>query len=538
MSGHGQDADDLFEAAIELGDLLAGQFGPYGRKILVRSNGSVTITGDVHRLFDAIELTHPVAQLIATGAVQQKEIVGDGSLAVVLLAAGLAERANDLLEAGFQRATVQHGFDRGRRAALEALPRYRNHVDGFDDPAIRGVARASLATEYLDADPLVDAIIEAATIVDESRRGRNRGVDLSDVEFQVWPTDDPLGVELVRGTVLAREPVSEEMARELDAPRVAVIGGGKKAGTGIEERSLRAEGGSKGKGRTEVTVQAESTATLDALAEHEAESVATQVRALVDADVDAVFTTMGVSDEAIARLTDAGIVAFRALQAGQARRVARATGASVVMEVEELTPDAVGTAGRLRVQTEGGETTVRLEACGETSVCTLVLSGAVEESIAEIERDLRTAIVTTLDAVDAGATVPGGGGIERLMARSVRDTARGHPGREAMAMESYADALEDVPRILARNAGLNPVDVLPDLRAAPDDWGLDCGIGSVRRVVPDGPQTTERVVTSAVETATDLAIQLVRIDAVLPGAPPDDENTDFTLQPDPERDVV
>ncbi|MEY7849588.1 TCP-1/cpn60 chaperonin family protein [Natrarchaeobius sp. A-rgal3] len=527
------------EGVVELGDLCASSLGPFGGETLLETDEETLVTKDIHRLIDHLELTNPGARLVASGAVEQKERIGDGSLTLIVLAAGLIERAGDLLEDGFSRRTIEQGYHRAGRAAVDVLPKHARPVDGgIEDPRIEGAIRAAFARRLATDDSLVDAVRDAADLVSSERRDRNRN-GFEDLIFEVNPERGGPPVELVRGVVLEREPVDPEMATTIDAPRIAVVGGGKKAGTGIETRDPRRAGGRSGKGRTSVSYDPDTPAALETFSERESADVARQVRALEAADVDAVFCTMGINDEAKSQLQAAGITAFRRLTSGMATHLANAVGGSIAMEVRLLEPEMVGTAGRLRTFEEDGDTYVRVDGCRDGVVGTLLFSNSIGEISAEVERDVRTAIVAALGLVDGGSVVPGGGGIETRLAAAVRDDARGTDDRQAIAMAAFADTLEDVPRALIDNAGKDSLDELTALRAAGGSSGFDCFAGEIVDTDPNGPLLPERVVRTVVESATEVACTLVRVDDVLPANRPEESAVDeIDTTPDPERDFA
>jgi chaperonin GroEL (HSP60 family) len=528
---------DVLDGAVQLGELAAALYGPDGRHKLVLTGEEPVVTSDLHQLFDTLDVDHPGAVMVGNGAVQQKESVGDGSTAVVLLARALAERADDLLSDGMHRASVADGFDRARAAAVAAVPSIASPVDGLDDPRGRATVRAALGG-YGDADRTLDAVTEAAGLVAEARRTGREGIGIDHIEFQHVADARAPRAELLRGLFLEREPVTPNTPREFEDARVAVVGGGKNAGQGIEERELKRAGGSEGEGRTEVTLNPETPEDRTMFQQREKAEVAAQVQVLADADVDVVFTAMGISDRAIAALDEAGITAFRGLQASQARQVSRATGAPVVMDLADLTPADVGTAGRLRVETEDDEY-VRIDRCPDSEVGTLLVSGTVHAGTASMQRDLMTAVVTGRTILEGGQVVPGGGGAWTQLAAAVRDEARSVPDRSAVVMDAFADALEDLPRTLARNAGGDAVDVLTALRAGGPDAVFDSDTRTVRAAGEQGPYDLAAVADGVVATASDVVVQLVRIDDVVRAADEaDDEPTDYDFRPDPERDLA
>lgn len=515
---------DVLAGAVAFRNLLAPRYGPVGQKILLADDDRAIVTSDLHRLLDEVELTHPAARMVAAGAVEQKTTIGDGSLAVALLTGALAARARDLLEESFHRATIGSGYHRAGEVAIDEVDACARPVESPDDPTIAGVARAGLASLVTEGEPgVLDAVLETARLL-HTEVSTTRTLGLDDVEFTHRHRNGG-SVELLRGAVLDESPVSETTPTDIEDAAIAVIGGGRKAGSGIEERTPRRQGGEPGEGRTEFALDAETADDVMALHSREREQVDEQIETIIEAGTDVVFCNMGISKTAQGRLRTAGIPAFRGLTSGRSRLVARATGARRVMHLAELTASDLGRAGRFRVVSDGdGTDYVRLEDCPHGEVATLLLPDVVAESRAELERDLRASVVTVLDVLQGEPVVPGGGTTEVALARTVRDAARGTDDRTALVMDAFADALEDLPRALIRNAGADPLDLLPALRTGETARTVDVATGDVVSVTPETPHHPASVFRGMIGTATDLAVQLTRIDAVL-SATDDDEDT-------------
>ena len=503
------------DAAISLAALFKTCLGPDGRNKLIATREETIVTNDIHRIFDAVDIPDPVGRFVIQHVVAQKEDVGDGSLTTLLLAGALCRNADRLLDDGYRRATIEDGYDKARAEALAELQRSERAIGERSTDrasAVRGVARGALNSFQAE---LVDIVVDAATQIHTERRKRNRGLDLSDIRIRLDDKVDDAPVELIH----------ESMARRVEQPRIAIIGGGKKAGSGIEERSLFRAGGSDGEGRTEVTFSASDADDITALREAEAAQVRAQVARLEDTRVDAVFCTMGISDVAKRLLHDADITAFRTLTETDAALLARATGGTVVLDIADLTEEAIGTA------------TVTIAGCPKGTVATLRVSGALGEYRTERERDFRAAIAVVLDVLSEETVVPAGGGIEIRLATAVREHARTVGDRRAVAMDAYADALEEIPRTLATNGGVAAIDIVTELRRC-EDSGFDTASGDVREAFPAGPLVSPRVVSTSLETATHIATRLVRIDDVLTGGEDDEwiSADEIDPRPVPSRD--
>lgn len=528
MSDGEHEDSDILAGAVHLGEFCASCLGPNGQRKLIELDDGTVVTRDIHRIFDSVRFSHPVTRLLAQRAVTQKENTGDGSLSMVVIASELADRASDLLDDGYLRRTIQDGYREANRVATERLAERADEVSLSDRPTLRDVARTALNA----ANPeLVDVIVDAATQLEDGYRSRNRDLDLPDIKLHVNNHGGSVQAELIQGTVIERDVVYDRMARTVASPTIAILGGGKKAGSGIEERSLFRAGGSKGKGRTEVTYQIEEAGDREEFNEGELEQVRKQVARLEDLDVDVLFCTMGISDAGKRLLHEAGIVAFRGLLETDAAFLARATGAAVVMDLEDIDPEDLGVAGQASVDTDSEQAVVRVTDCPNSDVATIALSGPLKEYRNERERDLRTSISSVLGVLDGDRVVPGGGQIEISAARAVRDAATGTGDRRAIPMKEFAGALETIPRALVENAGRSSVEAATAIRANDVPPSID-------RAYPDDPVLPEDVVRSTWSTATRISTRFLRIDDTLEGSEDDEwiEASEMDPRPEPSRD--
>lgn len=528
---------DVLGGTTAFRSLLASRYGPVGQKILLADEERSFVTSDLHRLLNEVELEHPAARIVASGAVEQKETVGDGSLAVVLLAGSLAAQARELLGQGLHRTTIAAGFTHAVEVATEEVAECARSVNGLNDPAMEGVARAGLASLFIENEPgVLDAVLDTVRLL--LRKVDVAGdLSLQDIEFERNPRNAG-NVELIRGTVLDESPISETTPTDLENVSVAILGGGRKAGHGIEERIPKRHGGEPGEGRTEMKLSPDTHADVIAMKRQERDQVDEQIDTVIEAGADVVFCNMGISDAARGRLRAEGIPAFRGLTSGRSRLLARATGARRIMYLADIGPSDLGRAGRFSVLTDAdGEQYVLVEDCTNGEVATLLLPDTVEDSREELERDIRAAIVTALEVLQGDPVVPGGGTIEVALAAAVREAAYGIDDRSALVMNAYADALEELAGTLARNAGADPLEVLPALRAGGTDRSFDVAASEVRPVTPETPHHPANVVRGVVRTATDLAVQLTRIDQVLSAHEEDEdaiEDPDFSPNIDSE----
>jgi chaperonin GroEL (HSP60 family) len=260
-----------------------------------------------------------------------------------------------------------------------------------------------------------------------------------------------------------------------------------------------------------------------------------ELRGLVDAIVDSganvVFCQKGIDDLVQHFLTREGVLAVRRVKKSDMRSLARATGARRVSDFGDFSAEDLGRAGLVEERDLGDETFIFVEECENPRSVSLLLRGGTEHVAEEVERAVEDAMgvvrVTLLD----GRVLPGGGATEIALAAALRDFAEGVEGREQLAVEAFADSLEVVPRTLAENAGLDPIDSLVALRArhAAGDAaaGLDAYSGEVSDMFDLHVVEPLRVKEQAIDGATEAIELVLRIDDVIAAGPLDDSGDDF-----------
>ncbi|MGM0397375.1 MAG: thermosome subunit alpha [Halobacteriota archaeon] len=475
--------------------------GPRGMdKMLVDSSGTVVITNDGATILAEMDIEHPAAQMLVEVAETQEDAVGDGTTTASVLAGQLLVRAEELLSQDVHPTTVAEGYARARDIALEAIDDLV--IDGdVDDETLERVARTSMTgkgTGHLSAEALAEYVVRAIRAVEDEE-----GVNRDDVRVHTQVGASSGATELVEGVVVDGEAMRDEMSRRVDDATVAVLD------AKIEPRETS----------TDVEYNITDVRQLDeAIAAEEAE-LGAYADALIEAGIDVLVATKDVDDRVAAQLARAGVVAFEDVSSADARAIATATGSSMLGDVRDIDADDLGFAESVRVETYGDDDLIFVEGGADAKSVTLFVRGGTEHVVDELERALGDALDVATVTITDGGVVPGAGMTEIRVADAVRDAAAGVEGRGQLAVEAFADALEVIPRTLAENMGMDPIDALVDLRAANESGSAGVVSAGETGIIADpverGIVDPAAVKREAIESATEAATMIVRIDDVI-----------------------
>ncbi|MFC6787691.1 thermosome subunit alpha [Halobaculum halobium] len=477
--------------------------GPRGMdKLLVDSSGGVVVTNDGATILREMDIEHPAAQMLVEVAETQESEVGDGTTTAAVLAGELLARAEGLLDDDVHATAVVEGYHEALRLALDAVDGLlvegevdRDALVTVAETAMTGKGTGDVATGVL-AEIVVDAVLQVA---DDGRR-----VDRDDIRVFTRTGASAAATELVRGVVFEEEPAADNMPRSVEDATVAVLD------MKLDVRS--------GEVDTEYTIT--SVEQLDAAISAEDAERRGIAETLSEAGVDVVFSSKEISDPVAAYLADAGILAFSNVKTSEARAFARATGARRLGTLDGIESGDLGTAASVRVERHGGDDVTFLDGSDDSRTVTLYVRGSTDHVVDETERAIDDALGVVVAAHADGEIVPGAGAVEIAIADRLRSGANAVTGRKSLAVEAFADAVDAIPRTLAENAGLDPIDALVDLRARHDREG-------VAGIVIDGPSVQitdprdDRVVDpaavkrEALESATEAATMILRIDDVI-----------------------
>ncbi|WP_092900551.1 thermosome subunit alpha [Halostagnicola kamekurae] len=514
----GKDAQSMnITAGKAVAESVRTTLGPKGMdKMLVDSTGSVVVTNDGVTILSEMDIDHPAANMIVEVAQTQEDEVGDGTTSAVVVSGELLKRAEELLDQDIHATTLAQGYRQAAEEATEALEEIAIEVDEDDTEVLEQIASTAMTGKGAEnaRDLLSELVVQAVQTVSD-----DGDVDTDNIKVEKVVGGSIENSELVEGVIVDKERVSDNMPYFAEDANVAIVDGALE----VKETEIDAE------------VNVTDPDQLQQFMEQEEAQLEEMATTLADVGADVVFVDGGIDDMAQHYLAQEGIIAVRRVKSSDQGQLARATGASPVTTVDDLTEDDLGFAGSVAQKDIAGDQRIFVEDVDDAKAVTLILRGGTEHVIDEVDRAIEDSLGVVQATIEDGKVVAGGGAPEVELSLALRDHADSVGGREQLAIEAFADALEVVPRTLAENAGLDPIDSLVELRSAHDGGdtaaGLDAYTGDTIDMDAEGVYEPLRVKTQAIESATEAAVMLLRIDDViaageLKGGAPDDDDDD------------
>lgn len=499
-----QDAQFLnIAAARALAETVWSTLGPKGMdKMLVSSLGDVTVTNDGVTILQEMDINNPTARMIIEVAETQQNEAGDGTTTAVVIAGDLLKNAEDLLNQDIHPTTIIRGFTLASERAREEIDAIAHPVDLDDEGLLRQVGETSMTgtaveTNYeLLAYLVVDAV-QAVTV--EAADGTNVP-DLLYTNIETKEGGSVAESRVVSGGVIDKDPVNTDMQTDFKAADVLLLN----ELIMVERTGVNTE------------FQLDSPDHLQNILDSEEDQLREKVQQIKDTGADVVFSHEGIDDRAEYMLAKEGIMAVERIEKPTISFLTEVIGATLVEDLDDATTDDLGSGSVQR--TDDG--LFHVEGTGEESHgVTILLRGSTEHVVDELERVVEDALAVVGQTVSHGQLLAGGGHVEIELARRLRDYADSIPGREQLAVEAFADSLEVVPRLLADNAGLDPIDTLVHLRTANENGhegaGLDLNTGEVGDTFEAGIIEPAYAKTQALASATEVATLILKIDDVI-----------------------
>ena len=476
--------------------------GPRGMdKMLVSDSGDVVITNDGATILNEMDIEHPAAQMIVEVAQTQEEEVGDGTTTAAVLAGQLLAKAESLLDDDVHPTTIVEGYHEAARLALEAIEAVTLEEE-LDDELLVNVAESSMTgkgTGDIEAGALAQTVVETVRQVEGEA-----GVDRDAITIRTQTGAGASATELVQGVISEEEPLHDDMPRRVENASIAVLD----LDLEVREAEIDAE--------YDIT----SVEQLNEAIEAEEAELRGYAETLVDAGIDVAFVTGDVEDLVASHLAKAGVLAFDGVDSDEIRAIGRATGARTVGTLSDLEEDDLGAADNVHVERFGEDELTFIEGGAAAETVTIFARGGTAHVTDELERALMDALDVVTAALDEGGAVPGAGATEIAIADHIRARAASVEGRKQLAIEAYADAVDVLPRTLAENTGMDPIDALVDLRSTHDAEGRaglisEGQTGHVGDPIEYGVLDPAAVKREAVESATEAATMIARIDDVI-----------------------
>ncbi|BDC19280.1 thermosome subunit beta [Acidianus sp. HS-5] len=501
---YGKEAVRLNIAAVKaVEEALKSTYGPRGMdKMLVDSLGDITITNDGATILDKMDLQHPAAKLLVQIAKGQDEETADGTKTAVILAGELVKKAEDLLYKDIHPTIIISGYKKAEEVALKTIQEIAQPVSINDTDLLKKVAITSLSSKSVAGarEYLADIVVKAVTQVSELR-GDKWYVDLDNIQIVKKAGGGINDTQLVYGIIVDKEVVHPGMPKRIENAKIALL-----------DASLEAE-----KPELDAEIRINDPSQMQKFLEEEDNLLKEKVDKIVATGANVVICQKGIDEVAQSYLAKKGILAVRRAKKSDLEKLARATGGRVVSNIDELSSQDLGYAALVEERKVGEDKMVFVEGAKNPKAISILIRGGLERVVDETERALRDALGTVADVIKDGRAVAGGGAIEIEIAKALRKYAPQVGGKEQLAIESYASALESLVMILIENAGFDPIDLLMKLRSAHENennkWiGVDLYAGQPVDMWQKGVIDPALVKMNAIKAATEAVTLILRID--------------------------
>jgi len=490
-------------AAKLVADAVRTTLGPKGMdKMLVDSLGDVTITNDGATILNEMQIEHPAAKMMAEVAKTQDESVGDGTTTAVIIAGELLKEAEKLLEKQIHPTVITKGFRMAKIKALDILEKLSTEVSIKDEKILKRIANTAMTGKSAEraSEKLTELAVKSVTIIYDRKTNE---IDTDNIKIEKKQGGSMADTELIEGIVLDKEVVHSGMPKRIEKAKIALLD------SALEVKEL--EGDAK--------ISIDSPEKLHAFLDEEEKSLKEMVNTVIKSGASVVFCQKGIDDVAQHYMAKANILAARRAKKSDMEKLSRATGAKIVTNIKDLSRNDLGYAGIVQEKKIAGDEMIFVERCKEPKAVTILIRGGREHVVDEVERAMEDAIKGVAAALELGKIVPGGGAVEVQVARQLRKYAESFKGREQLAVNAFAEAMEIVPKSLAENAGLDPIDKLAQLRSEHDKKrtvaGLDVFTGKVNNMMNLGVIEPLKIKLQALKSASEVSEMILRIDDMI-----------------------
>ncbi len=505
----GQDAlkANIMAAKI-IAESVRSSLGPKGMdKMLVDGFGDVTITNDGATILDEMEVQHPAAKMMVEVAKTQDDEVGDGTTTSVVVAGELLKKAEELIDQGIHPTVIVDGYRQASNRALEVLDEIAIKIDPIDKATLRKVAEVSLASKILaeDKEAMAELAVNAILQVAEKTPDGYK-VDIDDVKVEKKPGESLTDTALIKGIVLDKEIVHPGMPKRVEDAKIALV-----------DAPLEVE-----KTEFDAKINIENPEQMKAFLDEEEKMLKDMTDKVSNSGANVLLCEKGIDDVAQHYLAKKGILAVRRVKQSDMEKLVKATGGKVVSNVNDLRPEDLGFAKLVEERKVADDKMTFVEGSKNPKAVTILVRGGSERLVDEAERAIHDALCVVRDVVLDPRVVAGGGAPEAEVARRLREHAQKLSGKEQLAVIAFGEALETLPTALAENAGLDPIDILVQLRAAHEKgqlWaGVDVNESKVADLKERGVLEPLGVKVQVIKSAAEAAGMILKIDDVIAAA--------------------
>lgn len=493
-------------AARAVADAVRTTLGPKGMdKMLTDSLGDVVITNDGVTILEEMEIEHPAAKMLVEVAKTQNKEVGDGTTTAVIIAGALLKESESLLDQNVHPTIVASGYRLAKDKALETLNKIAMSVTLKDAKVLEKTALTAITGKSAEAakEPLAKIAVDAVTSVAEENGKGKIVVDIDNVKMEKKPGASTEETELIKGIIVDKERVHAGMPSKVANAKIALLD----AALEIKETE------------TDAQIRITDPAQLQAFVASEEKMLRDMVEKVVASGANVLFCQKGIDDIAQHFLAKNKIYSARRVKKSDMDALARATGGRVVTSINDLEQGDLGFAGLVEEVKISGEAMTFVRECKDPKAVSILVRGGTEHVVEEIYRAMEDAVKGVAAALEVGKVVAGGGAPEAEVAKELRKYADKVGGREQLAINAFADAMEIVPRTLAENAGMDPIDVLVELRNRHEKGNPYAGVDVMRNAISDMKEINVieplKIKVQAIKSASEAAEMILRIDDII-----------------------
>ena len=508
-------------AAKVVAETVKSALGPKGMdKMLVDSFGDVTITSDGRTILDEMDIQHPAAKMMVEVAKTQDNEAGDGTTTAVIISGALLDKAEELINKNVHATIIIDGYKKASDRALKTLEKIAIPVDLSLQGYLKKAAITAMASKLVAEHRgyLADLAVKAILQVAEKEAGKYKA-DVDDIKVEKKPGESVRETKLINGIVLDKEVVHSGMPKRIENPKIALL-----------DSALEIE-----KTEFDAKINIESPEQMDAFLKQEETMLREMVDKITATGVKVLLCQKGIDDMVQHFLSRKGILVVRRIKKSDMEKLSKATGGKIITNLDDINPADIGYASLVEERKIGNDKMTFVEGCKNPRAVTILIRGGTERIVDEAERSLHDALCVVRDIVEEPKVLAGGGAPELEVSRALKKYAGTLPGREQLAVECFAEALETIPLTLTENAGLDPIDILSELRARHEKgetWtGIEVHSGKVQDMTQAGVFEPLAVKKQIIKSATEAASMILKIDDVIaagkmktpptpPGGPP------------------
>jgi thermosome len=488
-------------AAKMVSEMVKTTLGPKGMdKMLVSPTNDIVVTNDGVTILDEMQIEHPAAKMMVEIAKTQESEVGDGTTTAVMIAGKLLENAEKLLDKKIHPTVITKGYRIAAEKSQEILKDICLRITPDDEDVLRQVAMTAMTGKGAEDSREKFADISVRAIKQISGSGK---IDLNDIKIEKSKGDGIQDTELISGIVLDKEKISHDMPSVVKDAKIALID------FPLELKNPEIE--------TKISIS--SPEQLQSFLAQEEKDIKDMIEKVKLSGANVIFCQKGIDDFAQYLLAKENIYACRRVAKSDMEKISKATGGKIVSNLGELTPFEIGNAQAVEEVKHGEDKLTYIKGCQNPQALTILIHGGTEHVMDEIERAIKDGLGDVMCSLQSGLVVAGGGAIEIELARRLREFGQTLSGREQLAVEEFASALEFIPTTLAENAGIDPIDTLTELKSRHDSGernaGLNLFTNKIENVLEARIIEPLKIKSQAINSASEVAIMILRIDDVI-----------------------